>query len=179
MTREEFFLLGLFMALTPVASIAVHAFLVRHAAKARALVANRPPNSPEHIMANDALTSSVFWLVVTLASLGVGVIFVVALVTSPIAPGVRAPVGVLAWALIAILMTVSLVALFAGLVAWVNLRRLDHAMFQMRTNCTETTFEGCPFITEERLTTLREKAAAVTIEIETIQSEMTAHLEGK
>jgi hypothetical protein len=172
-TRELLLLLVGFVLLSGLTAVVMKAYLLYRAALARRAAVDLPVNSPERLVADDILLDNSGRIILAMVTSGLGAVFVYAVLNAPASTKAdnTYDINQASVALLVLLTILAVVEVLQGVRGVVNLQRLVHAMEELRTppeSCTTTTYEGCPFVTPERLLELRATVRKLVAEVEEI-----------
>jgi hypothetical protein len=132
-----------------------------------------PPGGPDRIVAQGELFGAIGGLVGALLILALGVIWVLIVVSAPPPSGTDPPVSLVGIALAAILVALAVLTSLQGLIALVYGSKLHNAMATQRSLCSDSTFPGCPYVTPERLETVRQQALDLAAQMEHLRAAHT------
>jgi hypothetical protein len=176
LTREFLLLLVGFVLLSGLTAVAMKAYLLYRAVLARRAASDLPINSPERLVADDILLDNSGRIILAMVTSGLGAVFVYAVLNAPPPPNANGTYDINQGSIVLlILLTIlAVVEVLQGVRGVVNLQRLVHAMEELRAppeSCLITTFEGCPFVTPERLLEIRATVRKLVAEVEEITEE--------
>jgi hypothetical protein len=127
----------------------------------RAESLGQPLTSPERVVGDGELQNAITRLLKVLLILALGVAWLASLLRSVVPGGSTIELGPFGVAVLVVLLSLPTVALLSTVWSLLYLRRLRQSLSEQRVMCDETSYEGCPHITPERLRSIREQAQRV------------------
>lgn len=163
MSREALIVWLAFLVLAAGSAVVMKAYLLYKATQSRLAASSQEANSPERIVADDILLDSSSRIVLALAATGIGLLFIYLVVHAPPPPNLDGTYDITQSTMILLLLltTISMVEALQGVRGVVTLHRLNAAIEVLRRPpeaCQVTTFEGCPYISPERLAEIQADA---------------------
>jgi hypothetical protein len=169
MTYEVLLGLGWAVLIETSAAVALKGFLLWRAWLNREDAKGAPPTAPERIVADSEVLDGFGRVLFALLLVGLGLVWVMSVSNIPRPePGALLRVSSVTLALAALIFTMSTVLVLQGVRGLVYYRKLRDSIWRRRDACASTTFEGCPYITPERLLEVRAKAIALVESTEEI-----------
>lgn len=162
-TRDVLVLLVGFVLLSGLAAVGMKGYLLYKAIRARQATTGLPLDSPERMVADDLLLDNAGRIILALVTTGFGAVFTYAVLTAPDPPNGSDTYDInqASIILLVLLMLLGVVELLQGVRGLVSMQRLNAAIRELRRPpdvCMATTFEGCPYVSPERLLEIRAKA---------------------
>jgi hypothetical protein len=180
MTREMLMLITGYVLVCGLIASAMKVHLLARSIRTRMVTDPTAANLPERIVADDRMLEYTGRILLTSAVAGLGAVFFFAVLNSPRPPNADGTYDLnqSTLLLIGFLLLMGTVEILQGVRAEVNGARLDHAMteaFEPPEACRTTTYEGCPWITPERLLELRAIAHKLVDKVDDITEEQHGH----